>query len=393
MSAVPSRLSIRSLWPSCLVLALACSLLLALTGAAPRAHAAEGIELYTPYTELSAPPGESISYSIEVINDSSATQQVAVGLTTEAADWQYELTAGGRAIRTLAVKSGESQTLTLQLEVPLQVEKGAYTFRVTGGAAALPLTVNVSEAGTFSSELTSDQANLEGYADTTFSFTASLRNRTGEAQTYALSADSPAGWDVRFKSGSDTITSIAVEPNASQTITVEAVPPQSVAAGTYPIPIRAANNATSAETSLEAVVTGNYGLALSTSNDLLSTDVTAGGERRLDVVVTNTGTAELQDVSLTSQAPVGWEVTFEPATITSVAPGETANAQVRIKSSGEALAGDYAVSLAASSAQKADDLTLRVAVKASVLWGWIGVLIVVAVAAGIYYLFRKYGRR
>ena len=35
----------------------------------------------------------------------------------------------------------------------------------------------------------------------------------------------------------------------------------------------------------------------------------------------------------------------------------------------------------------------RIAVKTPMLWGWVGILVIVVAVGGVYYLFRKYGRR
>ncbi|MBD2867621.1 COG1470 family protein [Paenibacillus arenilitoris] len=361
--------------------------------AAEPASAASAVELYTPYLELSAPPGDSISYSIEVINQGTGTQSVDLGFDAGGNDWSYELTTGGRAVSRLAVKAGESQTVNLRLDVPLEVNKGAYRFQVKAGDSVLPLSVEVSEQGTFRTELTTDQPNMQGHSDSTFSFSATLRNRTAEKQTYALAAKAEPGWDISFKDGGTSVTSVEVEPNSEKSISISAVPPQTASAGSYKIPISASNNATSGETTLEAVITGTYSLKLSTPNELLSTEVTAGSERKLDLVVTNDGTAELNKVSLSASSPSGWEVSFEPSTIDAIEPGGTARVQATIKADKKALPGDYVVGMTASSAEKTADAQFRVAVKSSVLWGWIGILVILAVIAGLYYLFRKYGRR
>lgn len=359
-----------------------------------QALAAGEMELYTPYTDLSAPPGDSLSYSVEVINRGTVTQRVPLAIEAGGNTWDYELTAGGRNIRQIAVKPGEQQTVNLSIQVPLEVDKGEYSFNLAAGdLASLPLTVNVSEQGSFSTEFTAEQANMEGHADSTFTFSTTIRNRTADEQTYSLSTAAPSGWNVRFTSGGSSVTSVAVEPNASQSVNVEITAPQNVEAGTYTIPISAANNATSGETSLEVVVTGTYNIKLSTADERLNAEVTAGSQRKLDLVVTNSGTAPLEDVNLRAQAPSNWEVSFEPTTITSIAPGATAAVQATIKADNKSLAGDYVVGLTAQTAQKTSDAAIRVAVKSSVLWGWIGVLILIAVAAGIYTLFRKYGRR
>ncbi|CAM4361207.1 NEW3 domain-containing protein [Paenibacillus phoenicis] len=375
-----------------LLLILVTTLSVALSGVG-KASAAGSLELFTPYLEWSAAPGESVSYSIDLVNHGSSTASANLSLETQSKDWKYELTAGGREISRLAVKAGETQSFTLDLEVPLQINKGRYVFNLKADDATLPLVVNVSEQGTFKTELTLDQANMEGHSDSTFTYSAVLRNRTTQKQTYAFNAQAEQGWDVRFKADGNSVTSVEVEPNTEKSITIEVKPPEQIKAGTYEIPISATSGDTTANAKIEAVVTGTYDMKFSTVDDRLSTDVGAGSERKLTFVVQNTGSAELQDLSFSSAAPTDWEVSFEPSSITSIAPGESKQVQATIKSSKKSLPGDYIVSLTASSANKSANADLRVTVKSSVLWGWVGVLIILAVCGGIYYLFRKYGRR
>ncbi|SET90418.1 NEW3 domain-containing protein [Paenibacillus sp. NFR01] len=363
--------------------------------AVPKAAAAGAVELYTPYIELSAAPGESVTYPIDVINHGDSTAKVALGFNANGNFWKYELTAGGRQVQQLAVKGGESQSVNLQLEVPLEVNKGGYTFAVTApGQDTLNLKVNVSEQGTFKSEFAVDQANMQGHSDTTFTYSAVLRNRTAQKQSYALASQAPEGWDVSIKADGNSVTSVEIDAGGEKNISIEAKPPEQVKAGTYKIPVTASSGSTDTQTELEAVVTGTYSLTLSTSDDLLSTDIKAGGERRINLVITNTGSAPLENVALSNQGvPTGWEVSFDPSTVRSIEPGAKATAQAIIKSSSNSLPGDYVVSLSASSQGKSATADLRVTVKTSVFWGWIGVLIILAVIAGIYYLFRKFGRR
>ncbi|MGN8770609.1 COG1470 family protein [Paenibacillus barengoltzii] len=375
-----------------MLLILVTTLSVALSGVG-KASAAGSLELFTPYLEWSAAPGESVSYSIDLVNHGSSTASANLSLETQSKDWKYELTAGGREISKLAVKAGETQSFTLDLEVPLQINKGRYVFNLKADDATLPLVVNVSEQGTFKTELTLDQANMEGHSDSTFTYSAVLRNRTTQKQTYAFNAQAEQGWDVRFKADGNSVTSVEVEPNTEKSITIEVKPPEQIKAGTYEIPISATSGDTTANAKIEAVVTGTYDMKFSTVDDRLSTDVGAGSERKLTFVVQNTGSAELQDLSFSSAAPTDWEVSFEPSSITSIAPGESKQVQATIKSSKKSLPGDYIVSLTASSANKSANADLRVTVKSSVLWGWVGVLIILAVCGGIYYLFRKYGRR
>ncbi|WP_080838469.1 NEW3 domain-containing protein [Cohnella massiliensis] len=350
--------------------------------------------VYTPYTSLSAAPGETVSYSVDLINDSGSIMTADLSLDKGGTSWATELTAGGHPISQIAVKPGEQQTVNLSVTVPYEVNKGAYTFRLNAGSfGALSLKINVSEQGSYKSELTTDQVNMQGTSDSTFTYSLTLNNRTANKQNYALAAETPAGWSAVFSVNSNNVTAVEIEPNSSSSITLTVTPSESATAETYQIPVRATNNSTTAEATLEAVITGTYDLQLTTSDERLSTDLTAGGSRNLEMVVRNTGTSDLSDISLTATTPTDWEVTFEPKTIPALKAGESVPVTATIKSTDSSLAGDYVVGMTAQAAEKSSDATIRVTVETSVLWGWIGVLIILAVLAGIYGLFRKYGRR
>lgn len=368
-------------------------MLLALT-MAPLASAAGEISLYTPYASMSVQPGETVNYTIDVINDSTSIQTVDLAVESAPENWEYDLTAGGRNIQRLSIKPKESQSVDLRVVVPQQIDKGSYAFTVAAkGMASLPLTINVSEQGTYRTELDTKQPNMEGNADSTFTYSTTLKNRTASKQLYALKADAPEGWNVQFSADSKDVTSVSVEPNAQQDISITVRPPDQVKADTYKITVTASGSNTSATTELEAVVKGTYDMELSTADGNLQANVTAGSSRKVTLKVTNKGSSPLNDVSLSSSAPVDWEVTFEPQKIGVIEPGQSAEVQATIRAASKAIAGDYIVTTTASSASKTVNATLRMTVKTSVLWGWIGVLIILAVIAGVYWLFQKYGRR
>lgn len=375
---------------------IAMTLLMALgvLGLSAPASAAGTAKLYTPYVSLSAAPGESITYDIDLINDGDAIQTAALSFTAPSKDWKTDLTAGGHPISEVAVKPRETQTASLSVLVPFEVAKGTYALQLNAGAfGSLTLKINVTEQGTYKTELSAEQPNMEGHSDSTFTYNLTLANRTASKQQYALTAEPPAGWDARFSSGGNNVTAVDIEPNATSSITLTLTPSEKAEAQTYKIPVHASNSSTAADVTMEAVITGTYGIDLSTSNQVLSANVTAGGKRTLELSVKNTGTAELTNVSLTNTAPTDWEVTFEPKTIPSIKAGESVPVTATIRSSDKSLSGDYVVGLTAQAAEKSADAAIRVTVKTSVLWGWIGVLIIVAVLGGVYWLFRKYGRR
>lgn len=362
------------------------------------ARAAGNLTLFTPYTGLSVTPGETIDYSVDVINSGSSILNVTFQLEGLPKGWEHSITSGGRDVKQLSVKGNSEEEMNVEVTVPLDADKADYRFRLVANGegnndASLPFLVTVSEQGSFQTELTSEQSNLEGHADSSFSYTVTLKNRTANEQNYALSSSAGSGWTVKFKSGSDSITSILLEPNESKDITVDVTPPENVEAGEYEIPIKAATSNTSAELTLEAVITGSYGLELTTPTGNLSTDITAGDERVVDLVVRNTGTAPLLDVSIKSNTPPNWETEFDTSTIPEIKPGEEKTVKATIKASDEAIAGDYVVTFTASAPETSSEATFRVSVETSTLWGIIALLIIIGVIAGLYYLVKKYGRR
>ena len=196
-----------------------------------------------------------------------------------------------------------------------------------------------------------------------------------------------------FKANYKQATSAQVEPNATQNITIDINPPANVEAGSYKIPVRATTSTTSAELVLEVVITGTYQMELTTPRGLLSSEITAGDNKNIDLIVRNTGSAELKDIQLSANKPVDWEVTFEPAKINRLKAGETANVTATVKASKKALPGDYVTKISAKTPEVNSSADFRIAVRTPMIWGWMGVLVILVALGCVYYLFRKYGRR
>ena len=360
-------------------------------------YAVDNVTLFTPFTGTTAIPGETVSYTVDVINSGSSIQSMSFTLENVREGWEYKFTADGRDIRELSVRGDSEQKINLDITLPLDANKGDYRFQLVAtndsGKSILPLLVEVTEQGSAATELTSEQANLQGHADTDFNYTVTLRNRTANQQNYALTANVGEGWTVTFKSGSDSISSIQLDPNSSEDLTVTVTPPENVEAGTYEIPIKAQSGSTSAELTLEAVITGSYDMQLSTPDGNLSADIVAGGERTIQLVVTNTGTAPLAGIELTSSTPPNWDVEFDQKTVGPLEPGDQATVKATIKAPDEAIAGDYVVSFKATAPEVSSDATFRISVETSTLWGIVAILIIAGVVGGLYYIFKKYGRR
>jgi len=354
---------------------------------------AQGVTIYTPYTKVAVPPGETITYSIDINNHDSTRASVDVRVSAMPKGWTYDLKAGSWNIKQLSLLPGGKKTLSLKVNVPFKVKKGTYRFNVVAGNYVLPLYVTVSEQGTYKTEFTCKQPNMQGTSKSNFTFSTEIKNFTGEKQRYSLQASVQRGWIVNFKPNYKQATSVEVNPNQTVNMSVEVKPPPSVKAGSYKIPVRVVTNNTSAELDLEVVITGNFDMELSTPTGLLSTKITAGSEKKIELVVKNTGSAKLQNIKFRSTKPVDWEVTFDPKTIDKLDPGKTAEVYATIKAYKKAVAGDYVTKITAQTPEVSSTVSFRITVRTPMLMGWLGILIILIAIGSVWYLFRKFGRR
>src|SRR5690606_22738433 len=134
-------------------------------------------------------------------------------------------------------------------------------------------------------------------------------------------------------------------------------------AGTYRIPVRAVTSSTSANLDLEAVVTGSYALELTTPTGLVSTNVTAGGSKKLQLTVRNTGSSELTGIEMKSAIPSKWQVIFDPVKIDKLAPGNDATVYATIQADKKAIPGDYVANLEAKNPETTSKIAFRIMVK------------------------------
>lgn len=362
-----------------------------------RAFAMDNISLFSAYTRVTASPGEKMNYDIDVINNGSSIQTMSFDMEGLPKGWDYSISSNGTDIQELSVKGDSETPITVEISIPLDADKGDHEFQLVAtdgnSQSSVPLSISVKEQGSLKSELTTDQANLEGHADETFSYTVTLNNKTTKTQDYTLSSDVKDGWLVRFLSDSKSVTSVSLEPNTSKDITVEAVPPQNVEAGTYDIPITAATNDSSSDLKLEAVVTGSYDIAISTKSEVLSDTINAGNDKTIELVVKNTGTSPLVDIELTAETPTNWETEFNESTIAELEPGKSKTIKAKVSAPKDAIAGDYVTTFKATTDQASADATFRISVETSTLWGFVAILIIAGVVVGLYLIIRKYGRR
>ena len=371
---------------------------LALSTFAPAVTADDGLEVTTPYPAVAVAPGTKVSFDLTV--DSTRSANVSLELSGVPEGWSASLLGGGFVVDGVAVTSGKAAEVRLDVDVPADAAAATSTLRVTarGGGAqdVLPIAIRVNAEAAGDITLTTSTPTLTGASDATFTFDLQLKNDTAQDVTVSATASGQEGWDVEATlTGETQAASTIVEAGATQNIGVTAKAPSDIAAGTYPIMVEAHAGERTIPAELGIEVTGSYSMSLSTPNDVLSASGSAGSPTTQAFEITNTGTAPLTAVKLTGDPPTNWEVTTAPETIESIAPGATETITATITPSGEAVAGDYVITFDGASAEEGAEASsqIRFTVETSPLWALVGLGLIALIVAGLFYVFRTYGRR
>jgi uncharacterized membrane protein len=365
---------------------------------AAEALAAGNLSIHTTYPSIYVIPGENAETSITVSNGSSTGLTVNLDVISVPEGWEAYIEGGGKVIEKVYV-SDDYERVDLNVKIPVDAKEGKYTVVLGASAGNYSDKLNleyiiksdVDNKGT----LTTNYTELKGSSDTSFKYELEIRNNKSEAQTYSLGADVERGWQAKFNAKYDTkqIASLSVEPNQSSTLEVEIVPPSKVNAGEYVIPIAAASANETLTEQLKVIITGSYGMTLTTPTGRLNAETTAGKEKAVDIVIQNTGSSDLQGVKLSSWQPDGWEVKFDNDVVDSIAAGKSDTLKAYIKPDEKAIAGDYVVEISADTPEASSSAEFRVMVKTSTLWGLVGAIVIVLLTAGLYWTFNTYGRR
>ena len=371
---------------------------LALWTFAPAVSADDGLEVTTPYPAVAVAPGTKVSFDLTV--DSTRAANVALEVGGVPDGWTASLLGGGFVVDGVAVTSGTAAEVRLDVDVPADAAAATSTLRVTarGGGAqdVLPIAIRVNAEAAGDITLTTSTPTLTGASDATFTFDLLLTNDTAQDVTVSAAASGPEGWDVEATlTGETQAASTIVEAGATQNIGVTATAPAAIEAGTYPINVEARAGERTIPAELGIEVTGSYSMTLSTPNDVLSASGSAGSPTTQAFEITNDGTAPLTEVKLTGEPPTNWEVTTDPPTIPTIAPGATETITATITPSGEAVAGDYVITFDGAAAEEGAEASsqVRFTVETSPLWALVGLGLIALIVAGLFYVFRTYGRR
>lgn len=358
-----------------------------------------GLSLGTPYPEQGIKAGESVTLSLNLKNYGLPPQIVRLSLELPQG-WQGVLMGGGRLVRAAFLAPDQEVSLTLKLQPPKDLKPGTYRAGVLAqgqtARAELPLTFLVGEGLPKRLSMEAELPILKGPPTSSFRYRVTLRNESDQDLLVSLEYEALKGFQVTFTPAfsSQQVTSLPMKAGESKDLDVEVTLPKTTKADTYTVKIRALAGEARAELGLALEVTGKPEFSFTTKEGRLSGRAYAGRENPVKLLVKNTGSAPIKNLTFSAIEPSGWEVKWDPEKIEVLEPEKEQEVTARIKPSPKAVAGDYMVTLSASGDEGvSQSLDYRVTVLTSTLWGLLGVGIAAVGVSVLGFAVSRFGRR
>lgn len=385
------------------LLPLGLALVLPAAALVPTAAAADPLSVTTPYPSVAAQPGASVSFPITITTD--ATRTVALSVDGVPQGGSARLTGGGFTVDAVQAESGKPASVSLDVTLPADATGSiSMTVHATSGglAADLPLRLRV-EGGAGGSVTIDPPTGQKVAAGGSLTFNLTLHNNTPRDTTFTFSTQQPDGWQVNaMPGGSSQATSLKVAAASSGSVTVSVASPTAATAGDYKVEVDTASDSgvQPDPVILPVTITGTYTVSLTqTSDETLQTSAQPGSGKAYIWVVQNSGSGPLGNLTVSATPPTGWTVTFDAATIPSLAPGKSQNVTTTITPSGNAVAGDYTLAFNVSAPSSGSvpgataSQTVRVTVQVGLNWLVVGGAIILLVLVGLSWVFGRFGRR
>lgn len=361
--------------------------------------AVKGLWLLTEYPSQTVRPGEVANVRFKLQNAGLAPETFALSVAGAPAGWKVDVLGGGQPVAAAMPGINESVSLTLRVDVPKDAKPGSQTVTVSakgaGQSVDLPVTLTIGTEAPAKLTIKSRLPSLRGTPRSAFEYTLAVSNDSGKDLTVALAAQGPANFQNTFTEGygSNEISSIPIEAGQSKDIKVKVTPPRDVKAGDYPVLVKVAAEGATAEQRVTLQVSGQGKIALSTKDGRLSGEATVGKTSDFVMVLSNDGTAAIEEVELSGSVPTNWKVEFEPKTIASLAPNEKKEVVAKVTPADKAIAGDYVASFRANGRGESASADFRITVTTSTIWGIVGIGIIAVALLVLLGAVARFGRR
>jgi uncharacterized membrane protein len=368
------------------------------------AYAAErpdvkGLFLLADYPAVSVQAGTTANVGLKLQNFGLPPERFALSVDGVPQGWTATLLGGGQPVAAAMPSTDATVNLELRLDIPANATSSTQTLTVNAkganGTTSLPIAVTLAKELPAKLKVDTALPALRGTSKSSFEYQLTIKNDAGRNLTVSFAAAAPRNFETSFTEayGTQELSSVAIEAGKSKDVKLKVRPPSTVDAGSFPVKVTVSSEGATASTEVTLDIVGQPRLALSGRDGLVSARGEAGQQTTIPVVITNTGSAPADDVELSSTAPTGWKIEFEPKTVAKIEPNKDAEVTARVTPTEKSLAGDYMATLRASSRGENASTQFRVTVGTSTVWGlWaigiVGVALLFMAAA-----IARFGRR
>jgi len=375
---------------------------------APSAHAADshdnikGLYLMTNYPAVTVRPGTTSNIPLRLQNYGLAPDRYQLSVSGVPSGWTATIMGGGQPVAAAMPAPDDSVSLQLRIDVPknASLKEQTLTVKAQGqgtqaSSATLPIEVALAKQLPAKLAVSAQLPSLRGSPKSSFDYTLTIKNDSGRDLTASFAAQAPQYFETSFTQayGSQELSSIPIKAGESKDIKLSVRPPSTIDAGHFPVTVTVKAEDATAKVALALDVVGQPRLQVSGRNGLLSARAVAARQSSIPVVVTNTGSAPAENVKLSASTPTGWKVKFNPATIDRLVPGKDAQVQALVTPSDKSLAGDYMMSVDATSRGQDASSQFRVTVDTSTVWGMVGAGVIGVALLLMLGAVARFGRR
>jgi uncharacterized membrane protein len=354
--------------------------------------------LTSTYPISQATPGSAVSFDLTIKNVLSKrfTGLVSVVLPV---GWTGSVTAeDGSALYGISLDSGESLSAKVEADIPADEAPGDNEIVVLVKSAdfesSLQLGVIVV-SGAPQPKLSTDTPYVDAYAGRTASYSIAVKNAGNAEGIVGINVTGlPTGysWSIKDSAGNE-LTKLYLKPSDSKTLSLTISVPPLAEPDIKSFSLEASVGEAVSRLNLGLGILGYYSISYVTTNFYLES--TAGASGVFQVVVKNTGYSSLSNVELgVSDVPSQFDAAVEPSAVLLLNPQETATFSLTVTTNADINAGDYYITLNVTADQsEISARSLHVYVKQSGEVAYIGAGIAIALAAALYFIYRRYGRR
>ncbi|MEM2926929.1 MAG: NEW3 domain-containing protein, partial [Candidatus Bathyarchaeia archaeon] len=189
------------------------------------------------------------------------------------------------------------------------------------------------------------------------------------------------------------ITKVYVEAGQSKEFYAVVSTPKGTSLGARDF-FASVNNANLNKTlALTLNILGLYEIRATNAN--FYTSLSVGGEGTFTLSIRNTGSQKVTNVkAICGTTPDGFSVTVDPASLAVLNVDQEATFTITIKTESDVNAGNYYIDFSLSSDQtEPKTFTLRIEVLQETSWILYGGVIMVVALVGLFFVYRRYGRR